>query len=206
VVSEPPGVDAWDPWHPVEIAERLDGCDVPWAVAAGWAVDLFLGRETRGHGDLEIAVPAHRFEEVRDRFGDCDFFTPVDGMLTPVRAGEAPAGGHQTWALERISRRWRLDVFREPADGDTWVFRRDPGIRRPYAEVRELTRDGIPYLVPEIVLLFKAKGGRPKDEADLARVLPALDAARRRWLATALARVHPEHPWLHRVGNLTLAD
>lgn len=200
-------MDAWDAWRPEEVAERLDGWDAPWAVAAGWAVDLFLGRETRGHGDLEIAVPADRFPEIRDRLPECDFFVVGSGNITALRPDEQPTDEHhQTWALERASRRWRLDVFREPADGDSWVCRRDRSIRRPYAEVRELSADGIPYLVLEIVLLFKAKGARPKDEADLARVLPLLAEPRRRWLASALARVHPGHPWLHRVGNPTVAD
>ncbi|HEY2947382.1 MAG TPA: hypothetical protein VGJ53_03125 [Micromonosporaceae bacterium] len=207
MVSEPPGPDAWDAWYPEEVAERLEGCAVPWAVAAGWAIDLFLGWETRGHDDLEIAVPADRFDEIRDRFDDCDFFVAGDGQVTPLAPDETPTGEHhQTWVLERASRRWRLDVFREPADGDTWICRRDPTIRRPYAEVRAFTGDGIPYLAPEIVLLFKAKGSRPKDAVDLARVLPLLDEGRRRWLAATLARVHPGHPWLDRVGYPTLGD
>jgi hypothetical protein len=37
-------------------------------VAAGWALDLFLGRQTRPHEDLEIGVPADRFDEVAARF------------------------------------------------------------------------------------------------------------------------------------------
>lgn len=29
---------------------------LPWYVAGGWAVDLFLGRRTRPHEDIEVAV------------------------------------------------------------------------------------------------------------------------------------------------------
>jgi hypothetical protein len=57
------------------------------------------------------------------------------------------------------------------------------------------TAEGIPFVAPEIVLLFKAKAARPKDESDAAVVLPTLDAAQRAWLAAALDRVHPGHPW-----------
>jgi hypothetical protein len=94
---------------------------------------------------------------------------------------------------------FRFDVFREPHDGDTWICRRDPSIRRPYAEIVRTTADGVPYEVPEVVLLFKAKHRRPKDEADLATVLPLLDGAAREWLLRALERVHPGHPWIERV-------
>jgi hypothetical protein len=54
----------------------------------------------------------------------------------------------------------------------------------------------LPVLAPEIVLLFKAKQRRPRDEADLANTLPILDGARRRWLSDAIRLVHPGHPWL----------
>ena len=57
----------------------------------------------------------------------------------------------------------------------------------------------MPYLVPEVVLLFKAKHDRPKDHADFAGVLPLLDPARQAWLASALARVHPRHRWINQL-------
>jgi hypothetical protein len=31
-------------------------------------LDLFRGRQTREHGDIEIAIPAAGFPEIRDRF------------------------------------------------------------------------------------------------------------------------------------------
>jgi hypothetical protein len=84
-----------------------------------------------------------------------------------------------------------VDVFREPWEEDTWVCRRDPSIRRPVTDAIERDPNGIPYLAPEIVLLFKAKhAARDKDAADFARVLPLLDVQRRQWLADALGVVH----------------
>ena len=55
---------------------------------------------------------------------------------------------------------------------------------------------GSPYMVPDIVLLFKAKHDRPKDNADFAGALPLLDSSQRRWLSSTLERVHPGHRWL----------
>jgi hypothetical protein len=64
----PVGEDApWDAWSPREAAARLAGVDVPWAVAGGWALDLFRGEVTREHSDLEIAVPAARSPRSRRR-------------------------------------------------------------------------------------------------------------------------------------------
>lgn len=114
--------------------------------------------------------------------------------MTPI--DDASDELHQTWGLDRSAGCWRLDVFREPWEGDTWVCRRDPALRRPVAEAIEHTRDGIPYLAPELVLLFKAKHARGKDQADLARALPLLEPARRSWLGDALRLVHPGHEWI----------
>ena len=201
-----PDLSLWDAWRPEEVAALLVGVQAPWYVAAGWAIDLFLGEERRAHEDLEIAVPRARFSEIAERLAGFELFIP-DGDLTDpglvwplANAPKALDGHQQTWAREPATGVWRLDVFREPSEGDTWIYRRDERIRLPYSEVIERTGDGIPYARPEIVLLFKAKhSDRPKDEADFAAVLPSLEPDRRRWLAESLALTHPSHPWLERV-------
>ncbi len=187
----------WEAWRPEDVARRLAGSDVPWRVSAGWAIDLFLGEERREHEDLEIAVPADRFAEVAAALAELDFYVVTRGVAEPVaEAAELMETIHQTWGLDRAGNRWRLDVFREPYDSGGWVARRDDTIRLPYADVIEHTAAGIPYERPEIVLLFKAKHSRPKDESDLAAVLPRLSAERRALLAGWLERVHPDHFWL----------
>jgi hypothetical protein len=142
-------------------------------------------------------VPADRFDEVAAALGELDFHAVTRGTAVPVAtAGELMETAHQTWGLDRPANVWRIDVFREPFDDDGWVCRRDPSIRLPYCELIEHTADGIPYERPEVVLLFKAKHSRPKDEADLAAVLPRLGPERRQLLAEWIALVHPGHFWL----------
>jgi hypothetical protein len=189
-----PDLDAWDAWHPQVIAERLADLKAPWCVAAGWALDLFRNMQTRQHADLEIAVPTDRFAEVASRFDDCDFYVAYDGKVLPISAAAMQAG-HQTWAQERATGKWRFDVFREPHDGDIWIYRRDPRIRRPYRNVIRHSPGRIPYMAPEIVLLFKTKNNRDKDQADLHTVLPLLNTSQRQWLDNALAMTDPMHPW-----------
>lgn len=192
-----PDFDAWDAWHPREVAARLRGVEAPWYVAAGWALDLFRGGQSRPHEDLEIAAPAARFSEIADRFGDCEFYVVGNGEA--VAYPQAAETFHQTWALDPAARVWRLDVFREPAEAETWICLRDERIRLPYTELIRHTDDGVPYLIPEVALLFKAKWTRPKDEADLVGTLPLLTADQRSWLAWALETAHPNHPWLTRL-------
>ncbi len=79
---------------------------------------------------------------------------------------------------------------------DQWIFRRTAQIHGSLSTMGRVSKAGIPYLAPEIQLLYKARGQRPKDEVDFARTLPALDEKSRRWLAQSLALVHPGHVWL----------
>ncbi|MEU5792089.1 hypothetical protein ABZ800_00880 [Streptomyces sp. NPDC047813] len=183
-------------WRPEQAAERLHGVGVPWCVAAGWALDLFRGKQTRPHGDLELAVPAAGFTEIRDLFPGYAFDAVGSGKVWAGAGAEALAATHQTWLRDPASGRYLFDVFREPHDGETWICRRDERLRLPYDAIIERTADGIPYLIPELVLLFKAKAARPKDRADFRAVLPLLDSARRERLGEWLTRVHPGHGWL----------
>ena len=179
---------------------------MPWYVAAGWAIDLFLGGDHREHEDLEIAAPNARIDHVAARFPELEFCVITGPQeATPLfEARDRLADTHQTWAREPDNGLWRFDVFREPSDGDTWICRRDETIRLPYGQVIEHTADGIPYCRPEIALLFKAKHAhRDRDQADFESALPLLEPGRRRWLSAALERIHPGHPWL---AHLARAD
>lgn len=183
-------------WTPPQVARRLAGVPVPWYVAAGWALDLFRGEQTRPHHDIEIGVPAGRFPEIRERFAGFAVDAVGSGRIWESATLQVLAATHQTWLREPATGRYLLDVFREPHDDGTWICRRDETIRRPYAEIIRHTADGIPYLVPELVLLFKAKQSRAKDQADFEGVLPLLGRVQRENLYGLLGRVHPGHPWL----------
>jgi hypothetical protein len=194
-----PDFEQWDAWRPEQVAELFADVGVPWFVAAGWAIDLFLGGERRDHSDLEVAVPNTRFDELADVLAPFEVCV-ITGQAEATPLGEARdrlMDTHQTWIRDPASGKWRFDIFREPSDGDTWICRRDPAIRLSYEDVIEWTADGIPYGRPEIVLLFKAKHAHEdKNRDDFAAALPRLDGTRRGWLHGALERIHPAHPWL----------
>lgn len=197
-----PDVLQWDPWRPEQVARLFADVDLPWYVAAGWAIDLFLGGDWREHEDLEIAIPNSRFDELAHVLGGFETFViTAHNEATPLaEARDRLMDTHQTWIREPSSGKWLFDLFREPSDGDTWICRREPAIRLPYERVIERTADGIPYGRPEIVLLFKAKhAAEAKNQADFEETLPRLGGPRREWLRDALARVHPGHEWLARL-------
>lgn len=192
-----PGLEAWEAWHPREAAAQLAGVAAPWHVAGGWALDLWHGERTRQHEDLEIAVPRPEFGAVRERLTErYSLFVTGSAGVHPLPDGEPlPADTHQVWVAEPEIPAWRVDMFIDPGTAQTWICNRDERITAPYEEITAVTGDGIRYLRPEAVLLFKAKWQRDKDERDFALAAPALSPEARTWLRDALALVHPGHPW-----------
>ena len=195
-----PGIDAWHAWSPQQAAVQLAGCGAHWCVVGGWAIDLFLGRQTRKHDDLEIAIPRDDFARVRAALHGYQLHAVGSGEVHALADNEMPPQDkHQTWVLDPTTQQWRIDVMLEPGDAHTWVYRRDESIRMPRADIAG-ARDGVPYLTPPAALLVKAKSPRAKDEVDFSICAPALDDNARNWLRAALQRMHPQHPWIDRLG------
>jgi hypothetical protein len=108
---------------------------------------------------------------------------------------------HAVWCRERPTDRWAFELLLNDAGGDRWLFRRNHAIALPLAEIGRTTHDGIPYLRPELVLLYKAKNARRRDEDDLRAVVPTLRMTERAWLADTISLVHPGHPWIERLRS-----
>jgi hypothetical protein len=209
-MSEPqrwdgPPVETWSmAWTPDEAALALEGVSAPWAVAGGWALDLWLGEQTREHEDLEIAVPAAFYPEIQARLEALGLkvFSNVNGEVIALEPGEAPEPrGFQTWVTDAAAQGWRMDIFREPGDAQTWVYRRTGELSAPRAWASGRSAAGIPFVAPQIVLLFKAKATRDKDQADFAIVAPRLSTEARDWLAASLRIIQPGHPWIDRLST-----
>ena len=85
-----------------------------------------------------------------------------------------------------------------PGGPEEFVCRRDERIRMPLSQA-VWTKDGVPYLAPEIQLLFKAKAPRGKDRRDFDDCLPLLSVQQREFLRAALLLTLPGHEWLARL-------
>lgn len=199
-----PDQEQWQAWTPDELARRLCSVDRPWCVVGGWALDLWLGRQTRAHSDLEFTVLRTDFDCFRQALGDLDFYAVKGGTFQFLSATCLPAEDvFQIWAYDRAAPAWRVDVMIEPGTPQTWAYKRDPSITCPRAEMVLQSTAGIPYLRPAAVLLFKAKRTRAKDRSDFAMALPQMSAQERVWLVRHLTLLHPEHPWLDAVQALS---
>jgi hypothetical protein len=179
------------------VAEALAPLRVPWAVAGGWALDLALGRVTRRHADVDVAVFREDQAALRPALPGWRFEVAVAGALVPWEEDarlELPV--HEVHARPSAGRTGpALEFLLNERDGADWVYRRDPAVRRPLERVLRAGPGGVRLLAPEVVLLYKSKAPRAADEQDFAAARPLLDAEARAWLRAALLRATPDHPW-----------
>lgn len=181
-------------------AQTLSTLRAPWMFAAGVALDLHLGRVARPHDDIDVVIPREAQQDVLQLLGGWRLDAPSDGAYH-AWTEPLPPPHHQVHARHPdLPAVLMLDLLFTDLSGGVWHYRRDPSMTLPLEQARRLGSDGLPYLAPEAVLLFKAStaGGNPrsKDEQDFRRVLPTLDANAQTWLRDALARSHPDHHWI----------
>jgi len=180
-----------------EVAAVLRDFRAPWAAAGGWALDLALGRVTRPHADVDVAVFRDDQDELRRALPGWHFDVVVGGALTPWISGVSLAPpAHEVHARPPGGAGPTIEFLLNERAGADWVYRRDPGIRLPLTRAIRPGPDGVRVLSAEVVLLYKSKAPRATDEDDFRTALPMLDADARRWLAAALRRAGAEHPWV----------
>jgi hypothetical protein len=71
-----------------QIVDTMHPFTGTWAIAGGWAIDLWLGRQTRSHADVDIAVFRDEQSLLRATFADWQFSKVVDGKLLSWPRGE----------------------------------------------------------------------------------------------------------------------
>ncbi len=176
----------WHPMAPEEVASLLSGFAARWWIAGGRAARV--GAAPRPHEDTDVIVLAGDLDALREVMRDWHLWEAVDGALRPLLPTVAVrAECEQLWARRDARSPWRLEFLVDRASTDReWVFKRDPSVRLPWSRAVHVV-DGIGYLRPEVALLFKPRGDRAKDRADL--LAAQLAPAERAWLADTLEKL-----------------
>jgi hypothetical protein len=183
--------------HPTleRVSELMREFHRPWAIAGGWSIDLFLGRQTREHADVDVAILRRDQVALQALLDGGRVEKVVEHQLRPWMAAEWLALPiHEVHATlgDGFHVEFLLNEF-DP-ETDEWVFRRDDRVRLPFADA--IRGDAaVPYLAPEVVLLFKSKYEDAKEDGDFRAALPRLEPHQRLWLRNALAMTAPNHRW-----------
>jgi hypothetical protein len=206
-VNSLPSYESWRTLTPFEAVPLLSPIRTPWWIAGGWALDLYLGKVTRSHKDLDIGIFRKDAAIVHAALPGWEFFEARDGVLSRLAVGDAPrAEVNSLWCKRANAAQWELELMLDACDGEFWVFRRDARITYPLSSAIRRNPEGIAYLAPEIQLLYKARATRAQDQADFDHVAPHLDRDARTWLRDSLMSTGPEHAWFSILKSICGAD
>ena len=185
------------PWAPLDVeavVAKFSTASFRWWISGGRALDLHLGHGWRSHDDTDVGVARRDLDAVHSFLSDWELHIAAAGRLAPWR-GEVLEGAKEQnnlWCRLTPDGPWVLDITIGDGTDENWVYRRDPSLQIPWDLAVMISPDGVPYLAPELQLLFKSKNVRPKDEIDAEHVIPRLDARQRARLRQLL---NSDHAW-----------
>jgi hypothetical protein len=186
----------WEPLTPGATTRLFHNAPFPWWIAGGHALDLFVGRTTREHHDIDVSILRQDAPLLRQILKSWDLQLAHAGVLTLWITEQVEPPFNSIWCRRSPKDPWCLQVMFEDGTPEEWVCRRHPDIRLPMAEVVCHAPDGTPYVAPQIQLFMKAKDTREKDEADYSTVSPLLSPESAAWLRDQLGRYYARHHWV----------
>lgn len=171
-----------------------------WFIAGGWAIDLFLGKETRPHKDIEIAVFRKDQLAAQNYLKNWNLKKVVNAEFSDWKKGEfLEKPIHEIHCFNETGVKPFLEVLLNETNGKDWIFRRNGKITKPVSELYLTADNDIKFLRPEIVLLYKSKNPAAKDEQDFQKAAEYLDFESKKWLKDALSVCYSEHHWLEKL-------
>jgi len=157
---------------------------------------------TRPHEDLEIAIFRQDQALLRRHLSDWTFQKVVDRhkIIWPADE-ELKLPIHEIHAHSTKDPQLSLEFLLNERIAHDWVFRRDTRIRMPLKHAIVFAKGNLTILCPAIVLLFKAKDPRPKDDADFRSARGEMSRDQLRWLEESLRVCDPTHRWLNQIRD-----
>lgn len=184
--------------EPQLVGKLLRDLPCPWYACGGWALDLFLGRVTRVHKDVDVAIARTDQIAVQRYLQERGWRLEKvhGGRREPWRDGEKlPLPIHGVWCWNENHQPTFIELLLNEIDAQQFRYRRDPSVVLPRSRVGVQASVGVPILAPEIVLLYKSAAAGESDD-DFRKSVGALSKASRRWLRSALERGYGTHPWV----------
>lgn len=196
------------------VAELMSACPRQWLLCGGWAVDSLIGRQTRDHLDVDIAVFHDDQPALFEHLAGWDLIghdnNVADDTTEPWNGRRLVLPAHihaNTRALSGIE----LDIQLNERSGGDWIFSRAPRITLAIEQCARQSAWQLPTVTPQVALFYKANppgwrdtpapDRRPHDERDFLAVLPSLTEDQRCWLTKAISLAQPDHPWLTQLAT-----
>lgn len=185
------------PEHITRVAEVMAPFEGDWFIAGGWAADAWLGRQTRKHGDMDVVI----FKEDQRAI-----FEHLQGWTMVPHAANFSDTNEEMWDGREVDVPGHVHVPADPLiengvvsskdgfnieltmnerDLGEWILTREPPVSIPMHMAVGRSVWGVPVAVPEVLVYFKAKDMRRRDERDFRNLLPLLTYEARRWVYDA---------------------
>ena len=153
----------------ITVLDVLEDSAIPVSVAGGWAVDALLGRVTREHGDLDLAIDATLVDEAVEALGRIGLLSELDERLARLVLGD----GRRAVDLHPIA--WGPDGagVQEGLAGECFVY--PPGSTDAVGRIGDRP---VRCLTPQLLMAFHL-GYEPRqvDRDDMAALARHFDLA-----------------------------
>ena len=169
-----------------------------WGFCGGWAIDLFLGWQTRAHKDVDLAILRRDQHLLYTYLTTRGWVLEIahEGLLTPWDGTPLILPYHTLWCTHPQHEPSFLEVLFNEDDGTNLLFRRNTAVRMPLQVAFQPGLHRLPILAPEVVLLYKSKYHEDEDtHADFMNTVPHLSTQQQAWLHEALSQCYPTHEW-----------
>ena len=194
----------WEPYDVKKIQALMQEFDRPWCIAGGYAIELFVGESFRPHGDIDIFLFREDQLHIQTYFQDWDMHRAALPGLKAWKKGEYLEGKiRDIWVREKVGAPWRFQLMLNDRKAGRWIFKRNPAIGGAIQDMFLHSTSAVPYLAPEIQLLYKAKATvSEKDQWDFDRALPLMSEERIHLLRDWLMIQFPNgHAWIKKVNQ-----
>ena len=185
-------INRWQPLTVRELTQLFANAPFQWGLAGGYAVEHFVGKRVRDHGDIDVIVFRDQQLEVQRWLSNWHLYTAdPPGSLRPWAQSEyLPYGIFDIWGHTDIQS-WQLQIMLTESDGDRWFSKRSRLIGGRRGDLI-VAYGNVPCIRIEAQLLYKARNPQSKDDLDLETCLPLMSAEEKSWLSTGLDVLYPE--------------
>ena len=202
----------------------LKNCGFEYAFCGGWAIDLFIGAETRKHGDIDILAywperdtiiqhmqslgfqvyemigggKAHHITDIHNQIKckrNIFCFTQDCELVCLSSTDEADIYFVNFKHIGQTKLNFVEFLFNDKDDTDL-LYARNNAIKQELSDAI-LYNGSLPYLSPEMCLLYKSTDTeREGYQSDYDNAMANMNQRQRRWLDDALTIMYPEgHKW-----------
>ena len=198
----------------------------PYAFCGGYAIELFVNNKIRTHGDIDVAAfwedrdkiilymqsldwqvyemcgngVAHHITDVKNQLKTKrNIFCVKDNCeivkLTPLEESDMYNLDFDHSGQNKLN---FIEILFNSKDENNFLYARNNQIKLPLLNAI-LYQENIPYLAPEIVLLYKSTDTKREGyQLDFDTAITSMNSGQKDWLKNALTQTNPTgHEWIN---------